>query len=80
MESYFEEFPARRTSYGHVAITFVVGLAGIFGASPLVMLFLAALGVVGNLLLGQFVHDRVSPAYSDGHPLVNLPPDGVTQS
>ena len=70
----FEAFPARSAGVLHA----IVSLLSLFFASLFAWWGILLLGV-----LVAFVHWRialaveavVSPAYSEGHPLVNLPPE-----
>ncbi len=70
----FEAFPARVAGYAHITVSVIAVLLASL------MTFWLALGVavvagVTHWLLAKAVEDVVSPAYSEGHPLVNMPPE-----
>lgn len=72
--------PARLMALIHALITAAVAAGVLAADDPLVQWIVAAVGIIGDWLAGKAVRDRVSPAYSDGHPVSNRPPDGITQS
>lgn len=72
--------PARIMALVHALLTAAAATGVLLADHPLVQFAIAAAAIIGDALAGKAVRDRVSPAYSDGHPVTNLPPDGITES
>lgn len=79
MKNLLETEPARLMSLVHALLTLAATTGVLIAEDPRVQFAIGAAAILGDWLAGQAVRDRVSPAYSDGHPITNTPPDGITQ-
>lgn len=79
MRNLLQTEPARLMALVHALLTAAATTGVLLADHPAVQFAIAAAAIIGDWLAGKAVRDRVSPAYSDGHPIVNRPPDGRLQ-